>query len=70
MADLQVKAEMYEAKAARCREFARQATDEHQRALHEVLAGYHARLAADFRQVLEKQEPKPHAETAGSDRAA
>ncbi len=68
--DLQVKAEMYEAKAARCRELARQAADEHRRALYEVLAGYHERLASDFRQVLAKQETKPPAETVGSDQAA
>lgn len=68
--DLQVKAEMYEAKASKCRELARRATDEHQRALYEVLAGYHGRLAADFRQVLAKQESSPSAETAGSNQAA
>lgn len=68
--DLQVKAEMYEAKAAKCRELAGRAADEHQRALYEVLAGYHERLATDFRQVIAKQEFESPAETAGSGQAA
>jgi len=55
-ADLQTKVEKYEGKAARCKEWAEQATEGPQRALYEVLAGYYDELATDFRQVIEKRK--------------
>jgi hypothetical protein len=48
MMDLEAKAEKYESKTAQCKEWARQATDSHQRNFYEELAGY-------FRQVIVKQ---------------
>lgn len=55
-ADLQTKVEKYEGKAAKCKEWAEQATEGPQRALYEVLAGYYDELATDFRQVIEKRK--------------
>ncbi len=52
--DLQVKVEKYEGKAAKCKEWARQAKGS-ERALYEVLAEYYGELASDFRQVLAKR---------------
>ncbi len=54
-ADLQTKVEKYESKAAKCKEWALQATDGPQRALYEVLADYYAGLATDFRHVIAKR---------------
>jgi hypothetical protein len=55
-ADLQTKVEKYEGKAARCKEWALQATEGPQRALYEVLARYYDELATDFRQVIAKRK--------------
>jgi hypothetical protein len=54
-ADLQTKVEKYEGKAAKCKEWAREAKEGPQRALYEVLAGYYDELASDFRQVMAKR---------------
>jgi hypothetical protein len=54
--DLQSKVEKYESKAAKCKEWAQQATEGPQRALYEVLAGYYDELATDFRQVIAKRK--------------
>jgi hypothetical protein len=56
MADLQIKVDKYESKAAKCKEWAQQVTDGPQRALYEVLAGYYDELATDFRQVIAKRK--------------
>lgn len=53
--DLQTKAEKYEAKATRCEDWARQASDGPQRSFFEVLARYYGQLATDFRHVIEKR---------------
>ena len=55
MMDLEAKAEKYETKTARCKEWARQATDGPQRNFYEELAGYYGQVAADFRHVIAKQ---------------
>jgi hypothetical protein len=55
MMDLEAKAEKYESKTAQCREWARQATDSHQRNFYEELAGYYSQVAEDFRGVIAKQ---------------
>jgi hypothetical protein len=54
--DIETKVEKYESKTAQCKEWARQATDSHQRGLYEVLAGYYGEVAADFRQVIAKRK--------------
>jgi hypothetical protein len=56
MTDLQTKVEKYAAKAAKCEEWALQATAGPQRAFYEVLARYYSELATDFRQVIEKRK--------------
>jgi hypothetical protein len=55
MTDLEAKAEKYESKTAQCKEWARQATDGHQRNFYEELAGYYGQVAEDFRQAIAKQ---------------
>jgi hypothetical protein len=55
MMDLKAKAEKYESKTAQCKEWARQATDGHQRNLYEELAGYYGQVAEDFRRAIAKQ---------------
>ena len=55
MMDLEAKAEKYESKTAQCKEWARQATDRHQRSFYEELAAYYGQVAEDFRQVIAKQ---------------
>jgi hypothetical protein len=55
MIDLKAKAEKYESKTAQCKEWARQATDGHQRNFYEELAGYYSHVAEDFRQVIAKR---------------
>ena len=55
-ADLQIKVEKYEGKAAKCKEWAEKAAEGPQRALYEVLAGYYEELATDFRQVIAKRK--------------
>lgn len=55
LTDLQTKVEKYEAKAAQCEEWVRQATEGPQRAFYEVLANYYSELATDFRQVIERR---------------
>lgn len=56
VADLQIKVEKYEAKAAQCQERVQEITDGPQRAFYEVLAHYYGKLATDFRQILEKRK--------------
>jgi hypothetical protein len=48
--------QVYETKAARCEERARQASAGHQRAFYEELAHYYGAVATDFRQVIEKRK--------------
>jgi hypothetical protein len=55
MTDLQSKMERYESKAAQCREFAEQTPAGPQREFFEILAGYYARLASDFRQAIARR---------------
>src|SRR3981081_4217376 len=52
--DLQTKVQVYETKAARCEERARQASEGHQRAFYAELANYYGAVATDFRQGNEK----------------
>jgi hypothetical protein len=54
--ELQTKAEKYEGKAAKFKEAAEKAAAGAQRTLYEVLAGYYAGLATDFRQTIEKRK--------------
>ena len=56
MTDLQMKAEKYQTKAARCEEWALQAPVGPQRELYEVLARYYGELATNFQQVIEKRK--------------
>ena len=49
------KVQRYETKVAQCEERVRQAADEPQRALFDVLARYYGELATDCRQVIEKR---------------
>jgi hypothetical protein len=53
--DFQTKVEKYVTKAAQCEEWARQATNEPQRAFYKVLADYYGELVTDFRQVIAKR---------------
>jgi hypothetical protein len=53
--ELEEKVAKYEARAARCEEQAREASDKSQINFYEVLAGYYRSVAADFRQVIEKR---------------
>jgi chaperonin cofactor prefoldin len=55
VAELQTKVEKYESRASRCEAQAREAKDKAQQTFYEVLAGYYASLAADFRKILEKR---------------
>jgi hypothetical protein len=54
--DLQSKVQVYETKAARCEQRARQASAGHQRAFYQELAHYYGAVATDFRQVIEKRK--------------
>jgi hypothetical protein len=54
--DLQTKVQVYETKAAKCEERARQAGEGHQRAFYAELAHYYGTVATDFRQVIEKRK--------------
>jgi hypothetical protein len=53
--DLQDKAEKYESKATKCKEAALATSEDAERIMYEVLAGYYDSLATDFRQVVEKR---------------
>ena len=53
--ELEAKVEKYEARAAKCDEHAREATDTSQINFYEVLAGYYRSVAADFRQIIAKR---------------
>ena len=55
VAELQTKVEKYESRASRCEVQAREAKDKAQQTFYEVLAGYYASLATDFRKILEKR---------------
>ena len=55
LSDLQTKLEKYESKAAHYRKAADGANDKAGRALYEGLSSYCDRLAADFRQVIERR---------------
>ena len=55
VAELKTKVEKYESKASRCEEQARGATEKAEQEFYEVLAGYYASLATDFRKIMEKR---------------
>jgi hypothetical protein len=55
-AELQSKVEKYEARASRCEEQAREATEKSQQNFYGVLAGYYRGLATDFRNIIEKRK--------------
>jgi hypothetical protein len=67
--DFQTKVNKYESKAARCKEWARQAEGA-QRAFYDVLAQYYGELATDYRQVIEKTEDRLARELRMVDKAA
>jgi ribosomal protein S5 len=54
--DFQAKVEKYEGKAAKCKEAAQKAAEGAHRTMYEVMAGYYAGLATDFRQAIEKRK--------------
>ena len=53
--ELQEKVAKYEARAQKCEEQARGASDKSQINFYEVLATYYRSVAADFRQIIEKR---------------
>jgi hypothetical protein len=55
VAELQTKVAKYESRASKCEAQAREAKDKAQQTFYEVLAGYYASLATDFRKILEKR---------------
>ena len=55
VADLKTKVEKYEARASRCEQQARAATEKAEQSFYEVLAGYYSGLATDFRKIIEKR---------------
>jgi phage shock protein A len=56
MEDFETKLEKYMARAAKCEEQAREATDKTRQDFYEVLARYFRHLAEDFKQVIEKRK--------------
>ena len=56
LADLRTKAAKYESKTAECKALADKADGAAKRRLYDGLADYYGDLAADFRQVIEKQK--------------
>jgi hypothetical protein len=55
LSELQQKADKYESKAVRCKEWAEQAPQGPQREFFEVLATYYGNLAMDFRQAIARR---------------
>jgi hypothetical protein len=53
--ELEAKVRKYEARATKCEEQAREASDTSQINFYEVLAGYYRSVAADFRHIIEKR---------------
>ena len=56
MEDFETKLEKYMARAAKCEEQAREATDKTRQDFYEVLARYFRNLADDFKQIIEKRK--------------
>jgi phage shock protein A len=56
MEDFETKLDKYMARAAKCEEQAREATDKTRQDFYEVLARYFRNLADDFRQIIEKRK--------------
>jgi hypothetical protein len=54
--DFESKLEKYMARAAKCEEQAREATDPTRQDFYQVLARYFRNLADDFRQIIEKRK--------------
>jgi hypothetical protein len=56
MEDFESKLEKYAARAAKCEEQAREATDATRQDFYEVLARYFRNLADDFKKTIEKRK--------------
>ncbi len=56
MEDFESKLEKYAARAAKCEEQAREATDATRQDFYEVLARYFRNLANDFKEIIEKRK--------------
>jgi hypothetical protein len=56
MEEFETKLEKYMARAARCEEQAREATDKSRQHFYEVLGTYFRNLANDFKDVIEKRK--------------
>ena len=56
MEDFESKLEKYAARAAKCEEQAREATDSTRQDFYEVLARYFRNLADDFKKTIEKRK--------------
>ncbi len=56
MEDFESKLEKYAARAAKCEEPAREATDATRQDFYEVLARYFRNLANDFKEIIEKRK--------------
>ena len=56
MEDFESKLEKYAARAAKCEEQAREATDATRQDFYEVLGRYFRNLANDFREIIEKRK--------------
>lgn len=56
MEDFESKLEKYTARAAKCEEQAREATDATRQDFYEVLARYFRNLANDFKVIIEKRK--------------
>jgi hypothetical protein len=56
MEDFEAKLEKYMARAAKCEEQAREATDKTRQDFYDVLSRYFRHLAEDFRQIIEKRK--------------
>lgn len=56
MEDFEGKLEKYMARAAKCEEQAREASDPTRQEFYEVLARYFRNLANDFKEIIEKRK--------------
>lgn len=56
MEDFESKLEKYQARATKCEEQAREATDATRQDFYEVLARYFRNLANDFKEIIEKRK--------------
>jgi hypothetical protein len=56
MENFESKLEKYAARAAKCEEQAREATDATRQDFYEVLARYFRNLANDFKEIIEKRK--------------